>query len=63
MCAQHHHYFIFHSARVIIKLGKVIIMARTPIPRGKDLVLLCMDYKYYDYGNEANTTRFKLDKK
>jgi hypothetical protein len=53
----------FHSARVIIKLGKVIIMARTPIPRGKDLVLLCMDYKYYNYDNEANTTRFKLGKK
>jgi hypothetical protein len=35
----------------------------TPFPYGKDLVLLCMDYRYYKYDDAANTTRFKLSKK
>jgi hypothetical protein len=35
----------------------------TPFPRGKDLVLLCMDYRYYEYDDAANTTRFKLGEK
>ncbi len=33
-----------------------------PLPSGKDLVLLCMDYRYYDH-DDAMNTKFKLGEK
>ncbi len=44
---------------------QVIIMAlastnNTPVPSGKELVLLCMDYRYYENEDALNSTKFKL---
>ncbi len=44
---------------------QVIIMAlastnNTPVPSGKELVLLCMDYRYYENEDALNITKFKL---
>ncbi len=32
----------------------------TPVPSGKELVLLCMDYRYYENEDALNSTKFKL---
>jgi hypothetical protein len=68
MCAAPAFFHFFSLRKLSSRAPQVIIMAlastnNTPFPRGKDLVLLCMDYRYYEYDNATNTTRFKLGEK
>jgi hypothetical protein len=69
LCVRSTSIFSFFSlCKLSSRALQVIIMAlastnNSPFPRGKDLVLLCIDYRYYEYDDAANTSRFKLGKK
>ncbi len=57
---------LFHSANYH-QATQVIIMTlastnNTPVPSGKELVLLCMDYKYYENEDALNSMKFMLGK-
>ncbi len=64
MCATPALFHFFTPAQVI-KL--IIIFAQTNNDnrpsRDKELVLLCMDYRYYDYDDATNTAKFKFREK
>jgi hypothetical protein len=70
VCVQHQHFFIFSLRKLSSSCARQgIIMAlfaqtsNTPLPHGKDLVLMCMDYRYYNHDYATNTTKFKFGKK
>jgi hypothetical protein len=56
--------FHFFTPAQVIKLIIMALLAQTNNnnrpSRGKELVLLCMDYRYYDYDDATDTAKFKF---
>jgi hypothetical protein len=63
MCATPALFHFFTPAQVI-KLIIMALFAQTNNDnrpsRGKELVLLCMDYRYYDYDDATDTAKVKF---